>query len=43
MEQQPILNMEIGDNCVCAQHLVGVGKVRIYLIETRPSVGLVAA
>jgi hypothetical protein len=43
MAQQPILNMEIGDNCVCAQHLVGVGEVKICLIEVGPSRGLVAA
>jgi hypothetical protein len=43
MAQQPILKMEIGDSCVCAQHLVGVGEVRICLIEVGPSGGLMAA
>jgi hypothetical protein len=43
MAQQPVLKMEISDSCVCAQHLVGVGEVRIYLIEVGPSGGLVAA
>jgi hypothetical protein len=43
MEQQHVLKMEISDNCVCAQHLVGVGKVKIYLIEVGPSRGLMAA
>jgi hypothetical protein len=38
----PILKMEIGDNCVCTQHLVGVGEVRICLIEVGPYRGLVA-
>jgi hypothetical protein len=43
MSQQTILKMEISDNCVCTQHLVGVGEVRICLIEVGPSGGLVAA
>jgi hypothetical protein len=34
--------MEISDSYVCTQHLVGVGEVRIYLIEVGPSRGLVA-
>ena len=42
MTQQPILKMEIIDNYVCTQHLVGGGKVRVYLIELGPSIGLVA-
>jgi hypothetical protein len=37
MTQQPILKMEIIDNCVCTQHLVGGGEVRVYLIELGPS------
>jgi hypothetical protein len=41
MAQQPILKMEISDSCVCAQHLVGGGEVRIFLIEVGPSRGLV--
>jgi hypothetical protein len=40
MAQQPILKMEIGDSCVCSQHLVGVGEVMICLIEVGPSGGL---
>jgi hypothetical protein len=43
MAQQPILNMEIGDIFVCAQHLVGVGEVRICLIEVGPFRDLVVA
>jgi hypothetical protein len=43
MAQQPILKMEISDRCVCAQHLVGIGEVRICLIEVGPSIGLMAA
>jgi hypothetical protein len=43
MAQQPILKMEISDNCVLTQHLVGVGEVRICLIEVGPSRGLMAA
>jgi hypothetical protein len=42
MAQYPILKMEIGDSCVCTQHLVGVGKVRICLIEVGPYEGLMA-
>jgi hypothetical protein len=37
-----VLKMEIGDSCFCAQHLVGVGEVKICLIEMGPSGGLVA-
>jgi hypothetical protein len=40
MTQQPILKMEIIDNCVCTQHLVGGGEVRVCLIELGPSRGL---
>jgi hypothetical protein len=29
--------MEIIENCVCTQHLVGGGEVRVYLIELGPS------
>jgi hypothetical protein len=36
MTQQPILKMETIDNCVCTQHLVGGGEVRVYLIELGP-------
>jgi hypothetical protein len=43
MAQQAILKMEIGDNCVCAQHMVSVGEFKICLIEMGPSRGLVAA
>jgi hypothetical protein len=35
--------MEIIDNCVCTQHLVGGGGVRACLIELGPSRGLMAA
>ena len=42
MAQKPVLKMEISDNFVCAQHLVGGGEVRIFLIEVGPSIGLVA-
>jgi hypothetical protein len=42
IEQQPVLKMEIGDNYVCAQHLVGVGEVNIYHIEVGTSRGLMA-
>jgi hypothetical protein len=42
MAQQPIMKMEISDNYVCTQHMVGVGEVNIYLIEVGPSEGLVA-
>jgi hypothetical protein len=40
--RQPVLKMEIGDIYVCTQHLVGVGEVRICLIEVGPYGGLVA-
>jgi hypothetical protein len=40
MTQHPILKMEISDSCVCAQHLVGGGKVWVYLIEFGPSKSL---
>jgi hypothetical protein len=33
MTQELILKMEISDSCVCAQHLVGGGDVRISLID----------
>jgi hypothetical protein len=42
MVQKPVLKIGIGDNCVCTQHLVCVGDVKIYLIEVGPSGGLVA-
>jgi hypothetical protein len=38
--QQPILKIEIIDNCVYTQHLVGGGEVQFYLIELGPSIGL---
>jgi hypothetical protein len=41
MAQQLILKMEISDSYVCTQHLVGVGEVKICLIEEGPSRGLV--
>jgi hypothetical protein len=41
--QQPILKMEICDNCDCAQHLVGGGQVQVCLIELGPSRVLMAA
>jgi hypothetical protein len=40
--QQPILKMEIIDNCLCTQHLVGGGEVWVCLIELGPSRGLMA-
>jgi hypothetical protein len=42
MAQHPVLNMELSENCVCSQHLVGVGEVRICLIDMGPSRGLVS-
>jgi hypothetical protein len=41
--QQPILKIEIINNYVCTQHLVGVGEVQVYLIELRPSRVLMVA
>jgi hypothetical protein len=41
--QQPILKMEIIDNYVCTQHLVGGGEVKVCLIELGPSICLMAA
>jgi hypothetical protein len=41
--QQPILKMEIINNCVCTQHLVGGGEVKIYIIKLGPSICLMAA
>jgi hypothetical protein len=43
MTQQPILKMEIIDNCVFTQHLVGGGEVRVYLRELGPSRCLMVA
>jgi hypothetical protein len=43
MTQQPILKMEIIDNCVCIQHLVDGGEVWVFLIELGPSRGVMAA
>jgi hypothetical protein len=40
MAQQPILKMEISDNYVYAQHLVGGVKVTIVLIKLGSSRGL---
>jgi hypothetical protein len=34
--------MEIIDNFICTQHLVGGGEVWVYLIELGPSIGLMA-
>jgi hypothetical protein len=42
MAQQPILNMEINENYVFAQHMVGLGEVRISLVELRASKCLMA-
>jgi hypothetical protein len=42
MVQHPIPKMEISDNCVCTQHLVGGGEVRIFLIEAGPYGSIVA-
>jgi hypothetical protein len=33
---------EISDRCVCAQHLIGSGKVMISLVELGPSRGLMS-
>jgi hypothetical protein len=38
--QQPILKMEIIDNYLFTQHLVGGGEVWVCLIELGPSRGL---
>jgi hypothetical protein len=35
--------MEIINNCVCTQHLVGGGEVQVCLVELGPSRGLMAA
>ena len=35
--QQPILKMEIIDNYICTQHLVGGGEVEVCLVELGPS------
>jgi hypothetical protein len=43
MTNQAILKMEIIDNCVFTQHLVGGGEVQVYLIELGPSRGLMDA
>ena len=43
MAQHPTLKMEIGDSCVCAQHLVCVGEVKICIIEVGESEGLMAS
>jgi hypothetical protein len=42
MAQQPFMKMEIHDICVFTQHLIGVGEVRICLIEVGLFGGLVA-
>jgi hypothetical protein len=42
MTQQPILKMEIIDNCIHTQHLVGGGEVRVCLVELGPSICLMA-
>jgi hypothetical protein len=41
--QQPIPKMEIIDNYLCNQCLVGGGEVLVCLIELGPSKGLMAA
>jgi hypothetical protein len=41
--QQPILKIEIIDNYVSTQNLVGGGEVRVYFIELGPSRGLMDA
>jgi hypothetical protein len=41
--QQLVLKMEISDNCVRAEQLVGVGEVKICLIEVGPSRGFMVA
>jgi hypothetical protein len=41
--QQRILKMEIIDNYVCIQHLVGGGEVQVCLIDLGPSRGLMVA
>ena len=43
MTQQPILKMEIIDNCVFSQHLVGGSEVWVCLIELGPSRGIMVA
>jgi hypothetical protein len=40
--KHPILNMEISDNYICVEHLVGGDKVWVCLIELGPSRGLMA-
>jgi hypothetical protein len=40
--QQPIPKMEVIDECVCTQHLVGGAEVWVHLIELGPSIGLMA-
>jgi hypothetical protein len=40
--QQPIIKMEISNNCVCAQHFGGGGEVRVFFIDLGPSKGLMA-
>jgi hypothetical protein len=42
MTQQPILKMEIINNYVCTKHLVGGGKVWVYLIKLGLSRALMA-
>jgi hypothetical protein len=42
MVQQAVLKMEIGENCVFAQHLVGSNEVKISVIALGPSEGLMA-
>jgi hypothetical protein len=43
MAHHLVLKMENSDSHVFAQHLVGSGKVKIFLIEVGPSRGLVPA
>jgi hypothetical protein len=43
MTQQPILKIEIIENYIFTQHLVGGGEVLVYIIELGPSRGLMGA
>jgi hypothetical protein len=43
MEQQPILKMEVTDNCVSPEHLVCDKEVRISLIVLVPSRNFIVA
>jgi hypothetical protein len=43
MAEQPVLKMEINDNCVFSQHMVGSVEIWISLVELGPSRGLMCA